>query len=470
MAELDEPLSERELDVLNCVARGSSNREIAQELTISHNTVKVHLRNIYHKLGVSSRTEAATIALQQGLVKIPGLETAPAEPTPIPDPPAVPSPEPSLDAGSEAEEKESEAEEIEPAALPPASRRWRAVAVGATFLALLAVALLVVSQLPAFNNEPAPLESEQPAFEAIRIGETNWFLHRSMPQPRSGMAMAAVGLNLYEIGGETEEGVVDTVLVYNTGDRVWEEGAPKLTAVADAPATVLFGEIYVSGGRGPDGEATSIVEVYSPANDAWRRAANLPRPIAGALTLTNGSFLYLFGGWDGSDYLSDAFVYDPGSDGWRPLPPMQQPRAFAAGGVIGGLLYVVGGFDGEQELATCEYFNPATTLWHNCADMLLPRGGAAATVLFNRLYVFGGGMSGEGVAYSESYDPSAATWQVVNTPMLDGASSWTDLGVATVERLIYAVGGRLGEELQAETYVYDPFPYQSFIPAASTGD
>ena len=55
-------LSERETAVLDAVARGLSNREIGRQLWISEQTVKFHLRNVYRKLGISSRTEAARYA------------------------------------------------------------------------------------------------------------------------------------------------------------------------------------------------------------------------------------------------------------------------------------------------------------------------------------------------------------------------------------------------------------------------
>lgn len=64
-----EPLSERELEVLGLIAEGLSNREIAERLVLSVGTVKVHTRNIYGKLGVSSRTQAVAQADRLGLLQ-----------------------------------------------------------------------------------------------------------------------------------------------------------------------------------------------------------------------------------------------------------------------------------------------------------------------------------------------------------------------------------------------------------------
>src|SRR5881392_2991306 len=63
-------LSEREHEILKLVATGASNKQIAQLLVISPNTVKVHLRNIFSKIGAASRTEAALYAMREGLVQI----------------------------------------------------------------------------------------------------------------------------------------------------------------------------------------------------------------------------------------------------------------------------------------------------------------------------------------------------------------------------------------------------------------
>ena len=65
-----ETLTERELDVLRRAARGLTNKQIGADLTISDRTVQNHLANIYAKLGVASRTEAVTAALQRQLIKL----------------------------------------------------------------------------------------------------------------------------------------------------------------------------------------------------------------------------------------------------------------------------------------------------------------------------------------------------------------------------------------------------------------
>ena len=65
---LEEPLSERELEVLRLVASGLSNREVAQELVLATGTVKKHINNIFTKLNVRSRTQAAAQVRELGLL------------------------------------------------------------------------------------------------------------------------------------------------------------------------------------------------------------------------------------------------------------------------------------------------------------------------------------------------------------------------------------------------------------------
>jgi two-component system NarL family response regulator len=65
-----EQLTQREQDVLEQIVLGKSNKEIGAELDISEATVKTHINNLLGKLGVEDRTQAATAAIQRGLVQL----------------------------------------------------------------------------------------------------------------------------------------------------------------------------------------------------------------------------------------------------------------------------------------------------------------------------------------------------------------------------------------------------------------
>ena len=66
----DESLTEREIDVLREVANGNRNRDIAEKLFISEETVKVHIKHIMDKLGASDRTQAVAIAIKRGIIQL----------------------------------------------------------------------------------------------------------------------------------------------------------------------------------------------------------------------------------------------------------------------------------------------------------------------------------------------------------------------------------------------------------------
>ena len=68
LAQGQEPLTARELDVLRCLARGMPNREIANELSVSTRTVTTHVRHILDKLHLENRTQAALYAVEHGIV------------------------------------------------------------------------------------------------------------------------------------------------------------------------------------------------------------------------------------------------------------------------------------------------------------------------------------------------------------------------------------------------------------------
>lgn len=63
-------LTEREVEVLHLIARGHTNRQIGQALTIAEGTVKAHVNSILTKLDASDRTQAVTVALQRGIIRL----------------------------------------------------------------------------------------------------------------------------------------------------------------------------------------------------------------------------------------------------------------------------------------------------------------------------------------------------------------------------------------------------------------
>lgn len=66
----DEPLTEREIEVLGQIAGGNRNRDIADKLSISEETVKVHIKHIMDKLGANDRTQAVAIGLRRGIIHL----------------------------------------------------------------------------------------------------------------------------------------------------------------------------------------------------------------------------------------------------------------------------------------------------------------------------------------------------------------------------------------------------------------
>jgi DNA-binding NarL/FixJ family response regulator len=71
-APAEEALSPRELEILQAVARGLSNKDIGHQLYVSEATVKTHLLRVFSKLGVDDRTAAVTVALERGIIRLPG--------------------------------------------------------------------------------------------------------------------------------------------------------------------------------------------------------------------------------------------------------------------------------------------------------------------------------------------------------------------------------------------------------------
>ncbi len=458
MANEFEPLSERELEVMRLVAEGKTNQQIARALVISPNTVKVHLRNIFEKLGVQSRTEATMEAVRRGWVNVPGTLTAAADTVPT-----------EIGAGGRLEETPALPLESFPTPAPIA--RWQRVyMIGiAILIALVALAPTWLSdrsqaaRLTPFSDLGRPQSASPP-----RAPVSRWVARASLPEGRSRMAVATDSGRLYVIAGETATGITDQVSIYDLRSNSWQTAATKPTAVANIAAVWLGDRLYVAGGTLASGAVTDTVEVYAPQADAWSEAARLPFPLAAYGAAALDGKLYLFGGWDGARYRTDTLIYDPAEGRWATGTAMAEPRAFHAASALQGVIYVVGGFDGERELATVAVYDPAgegTTEgpWASRAALGQPRGGLGLAALGARLYAIGGGWT-EVLTFNEQYDVRADAWSRIETPFV---GRWRNLGVAALGNKIYAVGGWSGSYLSSnEEYLA---LLQQLLPLFTTG-
>ncbi len=454
--EYGEPLSKRELEVVALVVEGLTNREIALRLYLSPNTVKVHLRNIFTKTGVASRTELSILAVKEGWVRLEGVEESAGADETAAEAPAVESPGVAVPAPLS-----RETAPLHESAPPFSLSRRQAVSL---ILGLLMAALVLFLPAPQAPRAQSPADSglvEQAPSRPLgeTIGETEWRELPPMPVRRARLGLAAWGGRLYAVGGLTAEGPTDRLEIYDIEGQRWEEGPPRPVAAANVAAAAVEGSLFVPGGCDAAGHPLAENDRYRIAEGVWEEVAPLPEPLcAYALTALRGK-LYLFGGWDGERYRALTYIYDPSTDRWEEAAPPAVERGFGAAAAYGDRIYYVGGFDGH-ELATCEVYDPTADRWSNCAPMLLPRGGLGLVAMGANLYAIGGGWE-HYLGFNERYAPAEDRWTVIGSPML---GMWRNLGVATWETDLYAAGGWSGDYLN-RLYTTPLLPFRIFIPA-----
>ncbi len=433
------PLSEREREILILVATGATNQQIAKRLCISVNTVKVHMRNIFSKVGVESRTEATMWAVHQGLVPISIAQPAEATADGL---------QTAVELAEVGVSVETRPEAVAPLPLPS----WKKV-----FLPLWAFSVLLIILLPSLLHSSVPQEgvpvnafSDQVTFRmnAVASPTSRWSSRAGMPSPRARLAVAAVGNLVYAIGGDMGGMASDVVEAYDPLRNNWQFGAAKPTAVSNIGASVAGDLIFVPGGMLSDGSVTDVLEVYDVKQDVWTSKSPVPVPLCAYAISSVGKNIYLFGGWDGSEYLSSVYVYDTEADVWSQGTSMSTARAFAGAGSVKDKVYVIGGYDGKQEFALCEEYDPVLegtdqSPWRECAPMNLPRGGLGIASVGDMLFVVGGGWQNY-LAYNERYDPLSNIWSSFETPIV---GQWRNLGLAAVDVSLYALGGWSGEYL-----------------------
>ena len=445
---LPNPLSEREMDVAALLVTGASNSEIARDLVISPHTVKVHLRNIFEKLQVNSRTEASLVLVQHGWVTVPGIEV------PIIEVAAPPDPLPLSDVG-------------------PALARWqRGYLLGALILTLL---LFAAPRMVGLAQAPPNLLSDADRGEgapvAIRL-EPRWELRTPLQQSLTRHAMVAQGSQLYIFGGEQAGGAISAdALAYDLTTNEWRAIAPLPRPLSNLAAAVSpDGRIYVAGGSTPaDDEQSTVVTdqllEYDPVLNLWRTVATLPYPVAGAALVGDDVGVYLIGGWDGGEMRDDIWRYatdGPGSQEWELLDHLERARAFLGAVAVGGEIYIVGGYDGQRELDLAEVYAPATGVRRLLPSLSTPRGGLSLVYDGLGIYALGGGWT-QPVNTQERLDLASDSWSNFPSPVL---GEWRNMGAAATSGLIHTTGGWSGDYLDIHLQYQSSF--RSLLPVINS--
>lgn len=419
---IEEPgLSDRELEILKLIATGASNKEIGTSLSISPNTVKVHIANIFSKIGVVSRTEAAMYAVRIGLVQTSLNDVQKTDTITI-------------------DENRFNSKII-----------WPSIFLVLIFI-ILSVGIggyIIRSRMIKFAIPPTNLPNST----------TSWKLLAPMVEPRSNFAYAINGNSIYVIGGIAKDGVTDSVESYNIANNSWSKRQSKPLAVSEVGAVLIGGKIYVPGGRKADGKITDVVEIYDPGLDKWSEGPKLPKGICGYSSLAIEGELTLFGGWDGKNYLNSVYIYNPSaSNGWIELGSINNARAYAGVAFIDGKIYLIGG-QGETGALTDNdvmtygsiITNNMSLKWEKSTAMPTNRYKMGLTSIANMIYIVGGlGISGQPLQ-AMRYIPQDNQWQSLETPI---SGAWEGLGLISNSTNLFVLGGKMGDVISNKMYTY----------------
>lgn len=450
----ENPLSEREMDVARLLTMGLSNSEIARQLVISPHTVKVHLRNIFEKLEVNSRTEASMMLVQHGWIAVPGVELpAPIEGVAVAPPsPSLPEPEPLPH-------------------LPPQMASWQrpyllltlllcllALAApnlrtrGPTTLALLSDGGVTITGKPVLQLQP------------------RWEVRTPLNVARSRLAVAHIREQFFVIGGETSEGVaVAAVDAYDLTVNEWRSRAPLPEPLMNAAAAAFNEALYVAGGNNAHSDAASVRDLflqYDPDHNRWDSAGALPTALAGAQLISDDHSLYLLGGWDGRAPHDEVWRLTPGAAGERPnwelVTRLPAPMAFFGAVLVGDEIFVAGGIDGQREFSQAAAFSLARNEWRELPPLATPRGGLSLVYDGLAVFALGGGWT-RPLDTMERFDPSVGVWSNFASPV---PSEWRHLAAIGYNDRLHLIGGWSGDYLDIHLQYQSSF--RALLPVIST--
>lgn len=396
-------LTSRETEIITLIAEGKTNKQIAADLFISVNTVKVHVSNIFQKIEVSSRTEATLYAIENGLVLQTRDLISPLESSTTASSNALEIPKPTL----------------------PTSQLLMIIL---SVIAVIGVAIFAIIR-SANSNENA-IRAE--------FSDRRWVRMENLPSPRSQAAAITYNAQIYLIGGYTDGEILSDVHAYDIQTNTWVLLSNKPTPVREANAVVLADRIYIPGGITSSGRPTSLVEAYNPANDSWEQVASLPQPLSNYALEVFEAKLYIFGGINQLGVHNQVYSYDPSINQWTEEKPMSQERASLDSALWGGRIYLVGGTNGTENLTIVESYAPsplpgAQSSFREELPLPEPAVKCKTDQLVDTLFV---------ICPSKviKLSPDRTTWISETNP--EGFEFGTDFSLAYFNNSLYILGGK----------------------------
>lgn len=414
-------LSEREIEILKLVATGLSNKEIAYQLKISPNTVKVHLKNIFGKIGAVSRTEAAMYAVRMGW-------TGDIEITSGVD--------------STTDDLIQNSSQL---TLP-----WYLDFKNQPIF-IIGIMIIIISGFLLLGYINFANERMKDNLIQTPQGQIGWEEVGKLYAPLKSMAYTNDGEHIFIIGGETSDGVTNKMVIYNIQTNQQETGANKPTPVSEACAVIIGGKIFVGGGKLKDGSYSNAFEAYDINNKQWEKIEDSPLALAGQSCVTHEGKLYFLGGWDGIKVHSEIYVYTPTENRWTLAGTMAHERAFFGSTLINNRIYAIGGWQGNEAIKSIETFEVDDNKIVSNSELSLEdaRYQLASISVLDKVYIIGGKDHSNEIDYSLEYNPANKEWREIKNPKNE---EWSSFGLIHSGEYLYGFGGDLGGELSYTLY------------------
>jgi len=294
----------------------------------------------------------------------------------------------------------------------------------------------------------------------IRIAVTargSWVAQAPVPVGRHYFPLVRLPSGkVMAIGGYTNAGPTDSVVVFDPGANSWTTAAPLSAARSEATATVLRdGRVLVVGGETQGRAALASAELYDPAQGTWQPAASMAetRMRHSATLLPDGKVLVI-GGFDTSlTFRQTAERYDPITNTWTTMAtPLAYARAQHGAELLpgGSTVLLIGGVNHNGYVTSAELFPVDDSGTTTVATTAL----AAANIYTSTRLADGSVLAmGDGSTTAFRFDPAASTWTISTFSGIRGLPTLTTLADG---RVLLAGGTGPGGGRLATAEIYNP--------------